>query len=207
MARLRITGRSDLSRCLCFTNHPGARSVLGAMGGRIQVAIRTRPTATFAEDCIKVHDDKASVTVKLPKNKAHGSDNQQDSWTYRYDAVLHNASQETVYKERVTPLVRSVLEGYNGTVMCYGQTGAGKTFTSIGSAQTVYAYRGIAPRAIAEVFQYVADHPQFDASIGVSYLEIYNDALVDLLGSLPSEEPQVPPRCASRSPLPGAASR
>jgi len=74
-------------------------------------------------------------------------------------------------------------------VLCYGQTGAGKTFTQIGSTAT-YAHRGIAPRAISDVFQYVQEHPQFEASIGVSYLEIYNDTLVDLLATLPSAQAQ-----------------
>ena len=155
----------------------------------VRVVVRTRPTSSFAADCLKVHDDKCCVTATLPKGGEHGkSENAQDSWTWRYDSVLHNASQDTAYAD-VSPVVKSVLQGYNGTIMCYGQTGAGKTFTQIGDTSS-YAHRGIVPRSVAEIFQYISDHPQFDATVGVSYLEIYNDSLVDLLSSLPSEEPQ-----------------
>ncbi len=137
----------------------------------VRVVVRTRPTSSFAADCLKVHDDKCCVTATLPKGGEHGkSENAQDSWTWRYDSVLHNASQDTAYAD-VSPVVKSVLQGYNGTIMCYGQTGAGKTFTQIGDTSS-YAHRGIVPRSVAEIFQYISDHPQFDATVGVSYLEI-----------------------------------
>jgi len=47
-----------------------------------------------------------------------------------------------------------VVDGYNGTIMCYGMTGAGKTFTMTG-ASTNYKYRGIIPRALNSIFQEV----------------------------------------------------
>jgi kinesin family protein 6/9 len=46
----------------------------------------------------------------------------------------------------------SALDGYSGCVMCYGQTGAGKTFTMTG-ARSDYKYRGITPRMISALFQ------------------------------------------------------
>eukprot|EP00965_Chrysotila_dentata_P197533 6178236-Pleurochrysis_carterae.AAC.5 len=54
-----------------------------------------------------------------------------------------------------------------------------------------YAHRGIAPRVLAEIFRHVQEHPQYDTTIGVSYVEIYNDSLVDLLSTIPSEQQQV----------------
>ena len=151
----------------------------------VRVAVRTRPTASFATDYIKVSGD--SVSIKMPKRESHGSDNAKDQWSWKFDKVLHNSSQEVTYNDVALPVVQSVLQGYNGTIMCYGQTGAGKTYTQLGGT-SAYEYRGVQPRAIAEIFNYVNDSPQFDATIGVSYLEIYNDTLVDLLASLPSEE-------------------
>ena len=94
----------------------------------VRVCIRTRPTASFAQEHILVGDDKTQLSVRMPKSD---NPNAQDSWSWKYDSVLHNASQETVYSEQVAPIVQSVLRGYNGTIMCYGQTGAGKTFTQI----------------------------------------------------------------------------
>ena len=64
--------------------------------------------------------------------------------------VLHNASQEEVYEECARGVVSRLLDGYNGTVMAYGETGAGKTYTMTGGMQT-YRLRGVIPRAIAQV--------------------------------------------------------
>lgn len=64
-----------------------------------------------------------------------------------FDKILHNASQDDVYDFCVRDIVKSVAEGFNGTVLVYGQTGAGKTFTMSGSSQN-YKYRGITPRAV-----------------------------------------------------------
>lgn len=67
-----------------------------------------------------------------------------------------------------------------GTILAYGQTGAGKTFTMTGATQN-YKYRGIAPRAIAQIFREIQDKPETAVVVRVSYLEIYNEALFDLL--------------------------
>ncbi|ORZ38760.1 P-loop containing nucleoside triphosphate hydrolase protein [Catenaria anguillulae PL171] len=71
------------------------------------------------------------------------------------------------------------MDGYNGTLLCYGQTGAGKTFTMTGGES--YHHRGIIPRAISQVFREVHDRPQYAYTIRISYLEIYNEQMVDLL--------------------------
>lgn len=52
-----------------------------------------------------------------------------------------------MYDLSAANIVSSVVSGYNGTVMCYGQTGAGKTFSMLGLSN-VYKQRGIIPRAI-----------------------------------------------------------
>ena len=58
--------------------------------------------------------------------------------------------------------------------MCYGQTGAGKTFTMTGSS-TEYKYRGIVPRAVAQVYHEIADRFDQAITIRISYVEIYNE--------------------------------
>lgn len=70
----------------------------------------------------------------------------------QYDGVLKNVSQESVYNTCVHDAVDSVLSGYNATVFCYGQTGAGKTFTMSGDAHN-YAHRGVIPRALHHIFR------------------------------------------------------
>lgn len=57
--------------------------------------------------------------------------NRREQWTYRFDHVMHNASQETAYEALCREAVSPVLDGINSTIMAYGQTGAGKTFTMV----------------------------------------------------------------------------
>ena len=83
-------------------------------------------------------------------------------------------------------VVQQVANGFNGTVMCYGQTGAGKTFTMNGSTPN-YKYRGIIPRAINQIYQEVGRHSDHDFNIMVSYLEIYNEQIFDLLSDEPRD--------------------
>lgn len=65
--------------------------------------------------------------------------------------------------------------------MCYGQTGAGKTFTMTGGRAATYKSRGIVPRSVSHVFRSIADKPDTSYVVRISYLEIYNDVMYDLL--------------------------
>ena len=67
--------------------------------------------------------------------------------TFAFDAVYApNSRQQTIYDETAFPLVENVLEGYNGTIFAYGQTGCGKTFTMTGKAHDP-DLRGIIPNS------------------------------------------------------------
>lgn len=78
----------------------------------------------------------------------------------------------------------SVLGGINGTIFCYGQTGAGKTFTMAGDVMS-FPHRGLIPRALHQIFQEVELRVDKSFKISVSYLEIYNEAMYDLLSDNP----------------------
>ena len=71
------------------------------------------------------------------------------------------------------------LEGYNGTVFAYGQTGSGKTFTITGGER--YADRGMTPRTFSTMFEEFDRRPDTTWRCFISYLEIYNEAIYDLL--------------------------
>ena len=65
-------------------------------------------------------------------------------------------------------------------MLCYGQTGAGKTFSMTG-AQSDYKYRGIVPRLLASLYQEVNSRYEHQIKVSISYLELYNETLIDLL--------------------------
>jgi centromeric protein E len=82
-----------------------------------------------------------------------------------------------VYDASAKRLVRRVMEGYHGTVFAYGMTGTGKTF----SMQGTTASPGVIPLAITDIFSYIRETPHREFLLRVSYLEIYNEKIYDLL--------------------------
>lgn len=113
--------------------------------------------------------------------------NQQESWQFKYNKILHNSSQEDVFDYCGRPVISSIVEGYNGTIMCYGQTGAGKTFSMTGGPSN-YKYRGIIPRTLSLMFQEVDSRFDQQVTVRVSYIEIYNELMFDLLSPIPTHE-------------------
>nr|XP_048681041.1 kinesin-like protein KIF17 isoform X2 [Caretta caretta] len=92
----------------------------------------------------------------------------------------HNTEQ--IYNEIAYPLVEGVTEGYNGTIFAYGQTGSGKSFTMQGIVDPP-TQKGIIPRAFEHVFESVQCAENTKFLVRVSYLEIYNEDIRDLLGA------------------------
>ncbi|GIM16156.1 hypothetical protein Vretimale_18808 [Volvox reticuliferus] len=150
----------------------------------VKVFVRTRPTATSSSG-IKIGHDGQSVSVNVPKDESAGIiNNQQESFSFKFDGVLENVSQEEAYTTVAHEVVDSLMSGYNGTIFCYGQTGAGKTFTMSGGGAG-YAHRGIIPRALHHTFREIDLRVDKMYRVHVSYLEIYNEQLYDLLGDTP----------------------
>ncbi|KAM4906340.1 kinesin-like protein KIF9 [Sylvia borin] len=149
---------------------------------RVLAFVRVKPSAHFAQDMIKLgSDNKVDIDIHIQKSPKGGVvNNSQTDWSFKLDGLLHNASQEMVYETVAKDLVFKALQGYNGTIMCYGQTGAGKTYTMTGAASE-YKNRGIIPRAIQQVFKSAAEFLNILVTVRISYLEIYNENLFDLL--------------------------
>lgn len=104
---------------------------------------------------------------------------------FTYDFVYDpNTEQEEVFTTAVAPLLTGLFEGYNATVLAYGQTGSGKTFSMGGaynSSQENELAVGVIPRVIKRLFQEKDDRDEFQFTLSVSYLEIYNEEILDLL--------------------------
>ena len=75
-----------------------------------------------------------------------------------------------------------MLEGYNGTVFAYGQTGCGKSFTMQG-IKSPASQRGIIPRSFEHIFEVIDSSENMKYLVHAAYLEIYNEEIRDLLGT------------------------
>ncbi|XP_017496792.2 kinesin-like protein KIF9 isoform X3 [Manis javanica] len=180
----------------------GNKHFFTRMGTRkkVHAFVRVKPTDDFAHEAIKYGDDNKSIDIHLKKDTRRGVvNNQQTGWSFKLDGILHDASQDLVYETVAKDLVSQALDGYNGTIMCYGQTGAGKTYTMTGAIEN-YKHRGIIPRAIQQVFRMIEERPTHAITVRVSYLEIYNESLFDLLSTLPSAGPSVTPMTIVENP-------
>ncbi|KAK1290022.1 Armadillo repeat-containing kinesin-like protein 2 [Acorus calamus] len=134
---------------------------------RVRVSIRLRPRnpgdlpsdADFS-DCIELQPEMKRL--KLRKNN-------WSSECFRFDEVFsETASQKRVYEAVAKPVVESVLNGYNGTVMAYGQTGAGKTYTVGHLGRDDPSERGIMVRAMEDIMASVTSTSDI---VSVSYLQ------------------------------------
>ncbi|XP_044162366.1 chromosome-associated kinesin KIF4A [Bufo gargarizans] len=107
--------------------------------------------------------------------------------SFTYDYVFDpSAEQEEVYNSAVSSLIQGLFKGYNATVLAYGQTGSGKTF-SMGGAYTHDQENeptvGVIPRVVKALFQEIEQRADWEFLLKVSYLEIYNEEILDLLDS------------------------
>ncbi|GMF28953.1 unnamed protein product [Phytophthora lilii] len=103
--------------------------------------------------------------------------------SFRFDQVLSpGVDQAGVFRLVASDVVDGALNGYNGCILAYGQTGAGKTFTmSGGGPRRRFEDRGLIARSLSRVFQRTQQDADHSYALRVSYLEIYNDRLIDLL--------------------------
>uniref|UniRef100_A0A6I8S8W8 Kinesin-like protein n=1 Tax=Xenopus tropicalis TaxID=8364 RepID=A0A6I8S8W8_XENTR len=151
----------------------------------VRVFVRVKPTPNFAHEIIRFGEDNKTVDIHIKKDDRLGVvNNKRSDWSFKVDGLLHNASQDTVYDTVAKSVVSKALDGYNGTVMCYGQTGAGKTYTITGGTEN-YQLRGIIPRALQQVFKEIEGKSDQSITVRISYLEIYNETLYDLLSTVP----------------------
>ena len=115
-----------------------------------------------------------SEKTKLIKGRTH---------TYTLDNVYGTqATTRQLYDNSIHSLVKSAMEGYHSSVLAYGQTSTGKTFTMSGTKDEP----GLIPLCIKDCFRYVTEVQESrEYLIRVSYLEVYKEHIRDLLASKP----------------------
>ena len=137
-----------------------------------------KPSASVSAD-----DSGAGVKGGGSSSGSYASQTTGDSHAFSFDKCFPPSSgQEEVFKE-VSEFVTSALDGYQVCLFSYGQTGSGKTHTMQGSGDG--AMRGIIPRAIEQVGKYKSslEGQGWSYSMQVTFVEIYNESIRDLLRS------------------------
>ena len=90
--------------------------------------------------------------------------------------------QSDVFNFSIRSTVDDILNGYNGTVFAYGQTGAGKSYTMMGADIDDEITKGIIPRIVEQIFTSILASPgNIEYTVRVSYMEIYMEKIKDLL--------------------------
>jgi kinesin family protein 11 len=149
----------------------------------VQVVVRVRP--------FNSNEEKASNVPVVTTNSSNGevtivkgAGTRQHKTTFRFDRVFGSfTTQEEIYEETLLPVIDDVLRGYESTVFAYGQTGTGKTFTMEGDlSQGIMGGAGIIPRAAQCIFERCSNEKVYESfSVVVSFLEVYNEEMSDLL--------------------------
>jgi len=133
-----------------------------------------------------VHDDGRTLVLARPAT--------YDYKDFVLDHVLDpNAGQHEMYDQIGRPVVDAVLQGYHGTILAYGQTGTGKSYTMFGRERDGDVHEqgvgsvitldeaGVLPIAIHHIFDHVNSCSDQDFRIYVSCAEIYMETIIDLL--------------------------
>ena len=150
----------------------------------VGVFARLKPTQAQAAEILVAERFGKQKSIRLTESAAGKSLEFTLDWIFKSEAP-----QEEVYRQAGTDRVDSVLAGFNATLLCYGQTGAGKTHTMFGPDEVITDFDrcdpadwGIVPRATEQIFQGLADAEGSTIKVQCSYLEVYNDRLNCLLG-------------------------
>ena len=151
--------------------------------------VRTRPLNQVEKNV------KSYSIIELPSYRefvVREKSNANYSRSFQLDRVFSPQSQQLeVYRSVVEPLLDQVMMGYNCTVFAYGQTGTGKTYTMEGGERRGEEgvswesdpTSGLIPRALNQIFDKLADSESqgIEACVRVSFLELYNEEIFDLL--------------------------
>ncbi|XP_040916818.1 kinesin family member 3Cb [Toxotes jaculatrix] len=147
----------------------------------VRVVVRCRPFSRSekiadCENILEIDDKLGQITVINPKAPPD-----EPMKVFTFDSVYGwDSKQSEIYDDAVRPLVESVLQGFNGTVFAYGQTGTGKTHTMQGGSNDPES-RGVIPNSFHHIFTQISRSQNQKYLVRSSYLEIYQEEVRDLL--------------------------
>ncbi|XP_005736608.1 kinesin family member 3Cb [Pundamilia nyererei] len=147
----------------------------------VRVVVRCRPFSrreeiAGSENILEIDDKLGQITIRNPKAPPD-----EPMKVFTFDSVYGwNSKQSDIYDDAVRPLVESVLQGFNGTIFAYGQTGTGKTHTMQGVSNDPER-RGVIPNSFQHIFTQISRTQNQKYLVRSSYLEIYQEEIRDLL--------------------------
>ncbi|XP_074705697.1 kinesin-like protein KIF18B [Strix aluco] len=159
--------------------------------GSVAVVVRVRPPAPcererathsilqVVDQHILVFDPEEHSGPPSSVLPTHGPKHHGKDLKFVFDRVFgEGAAQEEVFQHTTHELLDSVLNGYNCSVFAYGATGAGKTYTMLGSDKSP----GIMYLTMVELYKRIeARKEEKSCEVLVSYQEVYNEQIHDLL--------------------------
>ncbi len=152
----------------------------------IRVYVRFRPFNIIETELLSTgvgwetpeYNENEIVKIKTNKNN-----NDNNGPAFKFDKVFNsNTPQVEIYNYVGKEIVKDVMDGYNGTIFAYGQSGSGKTFTMYGKDIDDEESKGLIPRIVSEIFDYVEtcdENTNFQFKLSV--LQIYKEVIYDLL--------------------------
>ena len=161
----------------------------------LTVAVRIRPlnsrelSTVGARNVVSVRDNTLTIHAHNVGNIStsidHGFSYDHVFWSCDNKAE-HCASQEDVFAAIGKPLLANAFKGYNGCLFAYGQTGSGKSYSMMGTNSKcitdIDETTGIIPRFCQKLFTDISElEPSCVVTVEVSYFEIYNEKIHDLL--------------------------
>ncbi|OLQ17596.1 Kinesin motor domain protein [Cryptosporidium hominis] len=159
-----------------FINNETNKNVSSHSKSAFSVAIRFRPAV-----CSEINEIENNSIWELSHKSIYDVSKKAN---YYFDHVFDDKSTNyLIYDKLIKDAVKSCLSGINVTIFAYGQTSSGKTHTMFGDNKG--SYDGIIPLSINEIFN--PEYTNCNQSVGrnskitVSYLEVYNEKLFDLL--------------------------
>jgi len=182
MCNVKVAGTSFVTFTCSFSINPFNSLILIL----IHYIVRCRPVngeekKTNQPTVVACESETKSIKV------TYGPAGKKTSKSFNFDKVFGQYStQEEVFETVVRPIVQECLEGFNCTIFAYGQTGTGKTHTMEGDIHSE-ENAGIVPRSVRTILEQLeASGSEF--TIRVSFLELYNEELQDLLEKNPGEK-------------------
>ncbi|KAM6135226.1 kinesin-like protein KIF13A [Pterocles gutturalis] len=157
---------------------------------KVKVAVRVRPMNRRELDlntkCIVEMEGNQTVLHPPPSNTKQGERKPPKVfafdhcfWSMDESNTAKYAGQEVVFKCLGEGILEKAFQGYNACIFAYGQTGSGKSFSMMGNAEQL----GLIPRLCCALFQRISveENESHTFKVEVSYMEIYNEKVRDLL--------------------------